>query len=292
MLDPGQLEDGLHLLTGRLKVRDGGRWRQRLCGLRRLSPVANTLHLQLFKEGPRGLQSKASLSLDNFRAIETGFTLDRESNTLALLCDGNSIVLAFEAREALIQWQVKIAASVPYDVTARPTASTSWRAAPGAAGQKDCTFWGSPEGRLMSFTQRWRKLPSVDFRRGEDWRGNRTWSACSSDDCDLSDPAAAASSDVITRPCGDGQSEFSAGSSGSDSAAGRRASAGSGGGSGFGSGVCGRSVSGSGSGMRSPRAARRCSADCACAVKISRSSLRRTGVLDGVGEEPRNAINR
>ncbi|XP_043212023.1 uncharacterized protein LOC122376291 [Amphibalanus amphitrite] len=115
------------------------------------------------------------------------------------------------------------------------------------------------------------------------------WSACSSDDCDLSDPAAVASGDVITRPCGDGQSEFSAGSSGSDSAAGRRASAGSGGGSGFGSGVCGRSASGSGSGMRSPRAVRRCSADCACAVKISRSSLRRTGVLDGVGEEPRNA---
>ena len=46
--------------------------------------------------------------------ISAGFTLDRESNTLALLCDGSSIVLAFDAREALIQWQVKIAASVPY----------------------------------------------------------------------------------------------------------------------------------------------------------------------------------
>ena len=124
----------------------------------------------------------------------------------------------------------------------------------------------------------------------------RQWSACSSDDCDLSDPAALASGDVTGRPCGDGQSEVSADSSGSDSAAGRRPPL-SGSGSGFGPAACGRlarsgSGSGSGSVLRSPRAARRCSADCACAVKISRSSLRRTGVLDGVGEHARTGVRR
>ena len=46
--------------------------RSHLCLTADVLCVADTLHLQLFKEGPRGLQSKASLSLDNFRAIETG----------------------------------------------------------------------------------------------------------------------------------------------------------------------------------------------------------------------------
>lgn len=37
-----------------------------------------------------------------------GFTLDKESNTVAIICQDLTVVLAFDTRERLIQWQVKI----------------------------------------------------------------------------------------------------------------------------------------------------------------------------------------
>ena len=37
-----------------------------------------------------------------------GFTLDKESNTIAIICQDLIVVLAFDTRERLIQWQVKI----------------------------------------------------------------------------------------------------------------------------------------------------------------------------------------
>jgi hypothetical protein len=37
-----------------------------------------------------------------------GFTLDKESNTIAIICQDVTVILAFDTRERLIQWQVKI----------------------------------------------------------------------------------------------------------------------------------------------------------------------------------------
>lgn len=61
------------------------------------------------KNGP----TKASLSLENFLAMETGFTLDKESNTIAILCKEIRVLLAFDTREMMMQWQVKIRANLP-----------------------------------------------------------------------------------------------------------------------------------------------------------------------------------
>ena len=47
-------EDGLHLLTGRLKFRDGKKWKARLCEMRRLSPAAgevNDLMMEMRMDG-------------------------------------------------------------------------------------------------------------------------------------------------------------------------------------------------------------------------------------------------
>ncbi|GJQ80044.1 hypothetical protein Trydic_g5023 [Trypoxylus dichotomus] len=57
-----------------------------------------------YKQG----QTKASLSLEHFLGLETGFTLDKESNTVAILCQDVVVVLAFDTRERLMQWQVKL----------------------------------------------------------------------------------------------------------------------------------------------------------------------------------------
>ncbi|CAG2164378.1 unnamed protein product [Oppiella nova] len=73
----------------------------------------NCLHLQIYRDSKdrcKNASTKSSLSLDGFLAIESGFTLDKESNTIAIVCRDLIVVLAFDTREVLIQWQVKIKA--------------------------------------------------------------------------------------------------------------------------------------------------------------------------------------
>lgn len=73
--------------------------------------LSDCLHLQLYgdsKDRYKQGQTKASLSLQHFLGVESGFTLDKESNTIAIICQDVTVVLAFDTRERLIQWQVKI----------------------------------------------------------------------------------------------------------------------------------------------------------------------------------------
>ncbi|KAG8289495.1 Protein Dok-7, partial [Homalodisca vitripennis] len=43
------------------------------------------------------------------------FTLDKESNTIAILCEDVTVIFAFDTREQLIQWQAKIAINLGED---------------------------------------------------------------------------------------------------------------------------------------------------------------------------------
>ncbi|XP_052755130.1 uncharacterized protein LOC113516035 isoform X2 [Galleria mellonella] len=99
------------IIEGTVKFRDGKKWKSRWCVMRKLSPVADCVHIQLYKdlkERQKNGQTKASLSLQQYLGFESGFTLDKESNTLALLCEDVIPVLAFDTREILIQWKVKV----------------------------------------------------------------------------------------------------------------------------------------------------------------------------------------
>ncbi|KOC70817.1 Protein Dok-7, partial [Habropoda laboriosa] len=85
---------------------------------RRLHSIADCLHLQLYgdsKDRYKQGQTKASLSLQHFLGVESGFTLDKESNTIAIICQDVTVVLAFDTRERLIQWQVKISNNLGED---------------------------------------------------------------------------------------------------------------------------------------------------------------------------------
>lgn len=44
------------------------------------------------------------MAIDSF----LGFTTDKESNTIAIICRDVTVILAFDSRERLIQWQTKI----------------------------------------------------------------------------------------------------------------------------------------------------------------------------------------
>ncbi|KAJ9593987.1 hypothetical protein L9F63_014582, partial [Diploptera punctata] len=76
------------------------------------------LHLQLYRDSKdryKQGQTKASLSLQHFLGVESGFTLDKESNTIAIICQDVTVILAFDTRERLIQWQVKISNNLGED---------------------------------------------------------------------------------------------------------------------------------------------------------------------------------
>lgn len=76
-----------------------------------MCPFIDCLHLQLYRDSKdryKNGQTKASLSLQQYLGCESGFTLDKESNTIAILCQDVIVVLAFDTRERLIQWQVSL----------------------------------------------------------------------------------------------------------------------------------------------------------------------------------------
>ncbi|CAG4973223.1 unnamed protein product [Parnassius apollo] len=76
-----------------------------------LEQMRNCVQLQVYRDSKArwgGATSKASLSLQRYLGCDTGFTLDKHSHTLALICQDFTAVLAFETRERLMQWQVKL----------------------------------------------------------------------------------------------------------------------------------------------------------------------------------------
>ncbi|RWS02723.1 uncharacterized protein B4U79_08860 [Dinothrombium tinctorium] len=84
-----------------------------------LLALTDCLHLQLFRDSKdrcKNGPTKASLSLENFLAMEHGFTLDKESNTMAIICSEMVVLLAFDTRERLIHWQVKLRAHLPEEI--------------------------------------------------------------------------------------------------------------------------------------------------------------------------------
>ncbi|KAG7162136.1 hypothetical protein Hamer_G010797 [Homarus americanus] len=50
------------------------------------------------RDRAKGAATKASLALQNVLALETGFTLDKESHTLGLLCKDVTLVVAFDTK--------------------------------------------------------------------------------------------------------------------------------------------------------------------------------------------------
>lgn len=86
-------------------------WKRRWCVLRRLSPVANSLIMELYKKPlikSKDYHSKSSINIENLLGLESCFLLQKESQTLAIICKSIVIMLAFENRETLLEWQSRI----------------------------------------------------------------------------------------------------------------------------------------------------------------------------------------
>ena len=71
--------------------------------------LADSLTLQLWRdrsEAERSPPTKGSIALAGYLGWEAGFTLDRESLTLAVVLRDAMVTLAFDARETMMRWQV------------------------------------------------------------------------------------------------------------------------------------------------------------------------------------------
>lgn len=88
--------------------------------------MANSLTIQLSKKPmnkAKGAQSKTSINLENLLGFESCFQLQKESQTLAIICKSHVVILAFENRENLLEWQAQIAAILGHSKKLRITKS-------------------------------------------------------------------------------------------------------------------------------------------------------------------------
>lgn len=100
------------VIEGHVKYREGKKWKPRYARIIRLSPVADSLTLQLWRDGreaERGVPStKGSVNLNDYIGAEVGFNLDKEANTIALIFREMIHILALDDRETLMKWQVRL----------------------------------------------------------------------------------------------------------------------------------------------------------------------------------------
>ncbi|KAL3877749.1 hypothetical protein ACJMK2_035411 [Sinanodonta woodiana] len=103
------------VVEGKVKYRDGKKWKPRWCVLKQPSPVADRLLVHLYKDvkdALRGGSAKSNFPLDNFYGLEAGLCYDKETSVLAIICQKQVVLFAFESRELLIQFEIKIRRSL------------------------------------------------------------------------------------------------------------------------------------------------------------------------------------
>lgn len=64
------------------------------------------------KESVKGGHPKSVFPLDCFYGLESGICYDKETSVLAIICQKQITLLAFESRETLIQFEIKIRRSL------------------------------------------------------------------------------------------------------------------------------------------------------------------------------------
>ncbi|XP_045213792.2 uncharacterized protein LOC123564348 [Mercenaria mercenaria] len=103
------------IVEGNVKYRDGKKWKPRWCVMKKPSPVADRLIVHLFKdvkESVKGGNPKTTFPLDGFYGLESGICYDKETSVLAIICQKQITLLAFDSRETLIQFEIKIRRSL------------------------------------------------------------------------------------------------------------------------------------------------------------------------------------
>lgn len=76
---------------------------------------SDQLNVQLYKADVKDVhkrQPKANFNIEGFFGLETGFSYDKETNVLAIVCQKQVTLFSFENRDNLIQFEIKIRRSL------------------------------------------------------------------------------------------------------------------------------------------------------------------------------------
>ncbi|KAM8881378.1 protein Dok-7 isoform 1-T1 [Synchiropus picturatus] len=99
------------VVEGYARLRDGKKWKTRWLVLRKPSPVADCLVLQVFKDKSdkaQGNKERASVTLEEICGLETGQWYESVAFTLSILCLNQAALLGFDSRDALQAWEVHL----------------------------------------------------------------------------------------------------------------------------------------------------------------------------------------
>ncbi|XP_070543917.1 uncharacterized protein [Ptychodera flava] len=100
------------LLQDIVKYRDGKKWKTRWCVLEKSSPVADQVIISLYHDFTtfRDVNSREtlSLSLGDFCGMECSLSIQRHPNVLSIITLQRIILLAFDRRDRMIEWETKI----------------------------------------------------------------------------------------------------------------------------------------------------------------------------------------
>uniref|UniRef100_UPI00398F8941 protein Dok-7 isoform X2 n=1 Tax=Pristiophorus japonicus TaxID=55135 RepID=UPI00398F8941 len=95
---------------GQVKLRDGKKWKNRWLVLRKPSPVADCLLMLVYKdksEKSKGHKERNSVTLEDICGLEPGLSLDGVNHILAIICLGQTVLLAFENKETMCAWDIR-----------------------------------------------------------------------------------------------------------------------------------------------------------------------------------------
>ncbi|XP_078071279.1 protein Dok-7 isoform X2 [Mustelus asterias] len=95
---------------GQVKLRDGKKWKSRWLVLRKPSPVADCLLMLVFKdksEKSKGHKERSSVTLEDICGLEPGLSLEGVNHILAIICLGQTVLLAFDNKETMCAWDMR-----------------------------------------------------------------------------------------------------------------------------------------------------------------------------------------
>ncbi|XP_053560159.1 protein Dok-7 isoform X2 [Bombina bombina] len=99
------------VVEGQVRLRDGKKWKNRWVVLRKPSPVADCLLLLVYKdksERTKGHKERNSVTLEDICGLDPGLSYEGMSQSLAIICFSQVVMLGFDNKDIMNAWDVRI----------------------------------------------------------------------------------------------------------------------------------------------------------------------------------------
>ncbi|CAH2299716.1 Dok-7 isoform X2 [Pelobates cultripes] len=99
------------VVEGQVRLRDGKKWKNRWVVFRKPSPVADCLLMLVYKEKSdriKGHKEKSSVTLEDICGLDPGLSYEGMSQTLAIVCFSQVVMLGFDNKDIMNAWDVRL----------------------------------------------------------------------------------------------------------------------------------------------------------------------------------------